>query len=132
MSWLNKLKNILKENEPEVKNIKPEQVRIELLGDKVNDKIKHNYSKNNELKKEITENIASFKNEMKASIEILEKVSLSGRKEHEKIKQVVLENLSLYVAQVKRLISQLENLEPLELSESLIKLNTILNEFDRA
>lgn len=132
MSWLDKIKRLLGEKDIEVENVRPESIKIEQLNEKVNEKIKQNSSRNDELKKELTKRIDSFKKEMNNSIEILEKITLSERKEHEKIKLVVLENLSLYDAQLKRLISQLENLESLELKESLTKLKTVLNEFDRA
>ncbi|MEK6850847.1 MAG: hypothetical protein AABX85_04700 [Nanoarchaeota archaeon] len=132
MSWLDKLKHLLGEEKPEVENVKPESVKIEQVNEKVNEKIKQNFLRKDELKNELTKRIDSFKREMNNSIEILEKVTLSERKEHEKIKLVVLENLSLYDAQLKRLISQLENLESLKIKEGLAKLKTILNDFDRA
>jgi len=130
MSWLNSLKKIFKKEDKNSKNIN-EVVTLEQLNLKIEDKIKENSKKSNQLKNDIINRINQFNTEIKSQIEILENVDISKRKEHDKIKLIVKENLIIYINHLKNLINNLKNIENLEFKEGMNKLFFILNEFDR-
>ncbi len=130
MSWLNKLKKIFTE-EKVIEEKKTEMVTLEQLYLKVDAKIKEISEKSSQLKKEIINRINQLEAEIKSPLESLEKTDISGKKEHDKIKIIVTENLDLYVTQLKRLISNIRNIGDLEIKECIKQLFLILNDFNR-
>jgi len=130
MQWLDKIKGIFKE-ERVVESKKPESISFEDIYSKVEDKVKENSIREDNLKKQISDRINQFDYELNRALESLEKIDLSGRKEHEKIKLVVTENLNLYISQLKRLIYNLKNIEYIKTKDSINKIFSIWNEFNR-
>src|SRR3989344_2611093 len=118
MQWLDKIKGIFKE-ERVVESKKPESISFEDIYSKVEDKVKENSIREDNLKKQISDRINQFDYELNRALESLEKIDLSGRKEHEKIKLVVTENLNLYISQLKRLIYNLKNIEYIKTKDSI-------------
>lgn len=129
MSLLERLKKIFKE-EKKVKS-NNEAITLENVYSKIEEKIKNNSEKSNQLKNEIINRVNKFNTEIKLLIEILEKLDISDKKEHNKIKLIVSENKNIYINQLKNLINNLNNIENLEFKEGVNKLFFIINEFYR-
>ncbi|MBS3081016.1 hypothetical protein J4221_06070 [Candidatus Pacearchaeota archaeon] len=130
MSLLDSFKKIFKKEDKTSKNIN-EVITLEKLYLKVEDKIKENSEKSKQLKNNIINRINQFNSEITLHLDILENLDISNRKEHDKIKLVVTENLNIYVDQLKKLINNLKDIENLEFKEGVNKLYFIINEFDR-
>lgn len=130
MSWLNELKKIFIEKEV-IENKKTEMVTLEQIYSKVDAKIKEDLEKKKELKREIINRINQLEIEIKSPIGCLKKINLSERKEQDRIKLIVTENLNLYTIQLERLVNNLKNIENMEAKESTNKLFFILNDFNR-
>ena len=130
MSWVDKLKSIFKE-EKAVEEKKIEKVSLEDLYFKVEEKLKEQNGEKELLKKEVLKRIERFAMEMSKAIEVLENVDLTKRKDYERIKIIVTENLSLYITQSKKLIGNVKSVESLEVKEALSKLSFYFNEFNR-
>lgn len=131
MTWLDSLKRLFKEEEKVIVDEKTDIVSFEQIHSKVDEKIKEHSKNNEQLKKEIIERITQFETDIASVIATLEKIDLSNRKEHEKIKLVVTENLSLYVAQLKRLVYNLKNIHDLDAKPCIDKLFHIWNGFNK-
>lgn len=132
MSWTSILKRIFKEEKDNSKAEREiETVTFEQLPLTLNSKLKWHSERKDNIKKEITERIDKFSLDMQEAITVIEKIDLSKRKEHEKIKTIVEENLRSYTAHLNRLVERLNNLENMEIKGYLNKMPLILNEFDR-
>lgn len=128
MLWFEKIKNAFKSEE------KPAEVKIETLSldqlkIRIETKIKENDEKDSVLKKEIFHRISEFDRALASSIDNLSNINLKERKEHERIKSIVLENLHLYISQLKRLLNKLNALENYLSKELLEKVYLLMNEF---
>jgi hypothetical protein len=132
MSWLNKLKGIFKEDEGKVAlDGQVEEVSLEQLYLRVPEKINEQKLKKESVKKEILDRIGRLETETSMVIEALEKVDLSKKKEHEKIKLVVTENLNLYVSLLKKLIGNVKSVADLEVEVIFDKLSFYFNDFSK-
>jgi len=131
MTWLDSLKKIFKEEEKIIKDKKLDIVPFEQIYSIVDEKIKEHSKKNEQLKEEIIGRITQFETEIISSIAVLESIDISDKKEHEKIKLIVAENLSLYVTQLKRLAYNLKNIHDLDAKPCMDKLFHIWNGFNK-
>lgn len=129
MSFIDKIKKIFKEEKVEEKQIK--KISFEQLPTKINEKLKEGVEKTERIKKEITEKITNFDKEIFNALGVLEQINIEERKEHEKLKLVVRENLSLYINYLKRFLHNLKKTENLEIEEQIKKIFAQLNEFEK-
>ncbi len=133
MSFLNKIKELFA-NAPEQKAEKPSSaasISLDELPAKVESLVKEAETRNKKLKLEIGEQISSFSREMKNSVEIVKNVDLSKRKEYERVKIIVQDNLNLYIEQIKKLLSDLEKIDEKEPAGCFSRIFASLNEFSR-
>lgn len=131
MSWFDTLKNVFKDkNKKEEKQI--ENISIEQLMQRLDEKRKDSLEKDNSLKKEIIAKIYQLEIDINKSMESLKKIDLDRRKEYGKIKLIVKENLSLYINYLLKLISDLKNINAKDTKQYIEIIFTILNYFDRS
>ncbi len=130
MGFLNKIKLIFT-NKQEKNDETKETIQIEELPTKLENKIHELTKLKKQLKEDILKRISSFESEINERIISLENIDISKRKEYDKIKLIVTENLSLYTVQLKRLVNNLKNIKDLETKESVSKLFFILNDFNK-
>jgi len=136
MSFLDKLKSLFVDSsEPSAQNPNPARaavaVQLNELSARVNFLAEEMETKNQQLKQKIQERISLLDKETNESIEILKNFDLSKRKEHEKLKLVVRDNLNLYIDYMKKLLSDLKKIDEKEFSDYLSKIFSKLNEFSR-
>ncbi len=130
MSWIDKIKKIFSEEEP-VKTSKTEKILFEQLQIKVKEKDIEISREGEKLRKEISARTDIFKTELNACLENLEKINVDERKEVERLKHVVKENLNLYISQLERFAKSLENIEIVDPKSASDKIFTLLNEFNK-
>ncbi len=130
MSWLDKLKNVFKEEKKEERQI--EKISIEQLVQRLDEERKDFLEKEESLKKEVMARIYQLDIDINKSIELLKRVDLEQRKEYEKIKLIVRENLSLYIALLLIIIFNLKNINIKDIKAYIERIFTILNYFDKS
>src|SRR3990172_2327936 len=97
MSFLDKIKNLFEDRtEPEAEKIS--HISISELPAKVESLMNNKQELNQKLKKQIKERISKFETESGNAIKSLANIDLSKRKEYERIKLIVRDNLNLYAA----------------------------------
>ncbi len=79
----------------------------------------------------IKENINSLKQGLEESIEKLKNISLENKKEQDKIKLVVEENLKKYLNNLIFLIKSLEKLSYFSYEQAIVEIDSILNDFKK-
>lgn len=131
MEFLRKLKDIFKEEVDNEKVKKAEKITLKDLPENIEMKRKENLNKEIKLKKEIFEILGRFYNDIEESMETLDKADPSKRKEHEKVKIIVQENLNLYKSYVKKLIYDLQETKSLEAKEFIKRISFLLDDFHR-
>src|SRR3989304_4493949 len=95
MSFLDKIKKLFEESpEPEIEKIS--YISLSELPAKVESLASNRQARNQKLKKQIKERISQFEKEAESAVKSLMNVDLSKRKEYERIKLAVQENLNLY------------------------------------
>lgn len=113
-----------KKKEPEKNKINFSELETWL-----DDKTKANKQKEQKILKNINEIIAETASILKEKNLTLEKIDLKDRKEQEKLKGIVLENLNIYSHHLDKLIENLRNLKKESLQEMIEHLNKIVFEF---
>lgn len=83
-----------------------------------------------ELRRKLTARIKSFEKDVSESLAALEMIDLSEKKEHEKIKIVVGENLRLYISYVQRFLEDARKLSFLDLEQDLNRIVLVLRDFE--
>jgi len=135
MSFVDKIKKFFEEDRSQVdinkNNSSETNLSIEEISEKLEAKKKENAGKVDKLKGDIGSKIKEFDREIEESIEILEKIDLSKRKEQEKIKIINLDNLNLYISHIKRLVEDLEKIENKDTQEYLNGIFSSLNIFNK-
>src|SRR3972149_2596313 len=101
MSILDKIKKLFEEN-PEPKIEKISNITLGELPAKVEILVSKRLAWNQKLKKQIKERISQFEKESESATKLLMNVDLSKRKEYERIKLIVQENLNLYASNLGR------------------------------
>ncbi len=132
MSFFDKIKKLFEEDKKPEKEIKAESISFEQLPQKIEALSKESSAKNQDLRKQIDERISAFDSEMKGPIDNLEQVDLSKRKEYDKIKVAVKQNLELYIFYLDKLSKDLKKLEEGDLGKHIDKIFLILNDFNKA
>ncbi len=134
MSFLNKIKELFA-NPPEPKAEKSASaasIGLSELPKKVEFIVKEAETRNQKLKLEIGGRISSFSKEMEASVELIKNFDLSKRREYEKIKITVQDNINLYLEQIRKLLSDLKKIDEKEIANYFNRIFSSLNEFSRA
>jgi len=84
------------------------------------------------INEEIKRNLLFFISELKSQVHILKSVTLEQRREQEKIKKIVLENLYFYISLLEKLIKDLEETDENVKTEVYInKIQDIFNNFKK-
>ena len=82
------------------------------------------------VKKELFDNVSNFVSQVKNEILILHEIDLNKRKEIEKIKQITLQNLKVYISHLHKLADELSALDSDETKEYANRVISILIKFD--
>src|SRR3989344_4986620 len=131
MNLLNKIKLIfIGEQEEKDDGIK-EIISIEELPSMLEIKINELNALKKQLKNEISKKISCFEIEANEKISSLENIDISQRKEYDKIKIIVKENLNLYISHLKRTIDNIKKAENEVIENCINRLFYTLNEFNR-
>ena len=134
MSFLDKIKNFF-EASPEPDGGKPAAALVDIhlneFSAKVASLVGSVEAKNKGLKQQIKERISLFEKEAGNSIEILENFDLSKRKEYEKIKLTVQDNLNVYIDCTRKLLNDLKKANESALFNYFNKIFSCINEFNR-
>ncbi|MBM3233960.1 hypothetical protein FJZ19_02600 [Candidatus Pacearchaeota archaeon] len=123
MGWF----DIFKKKEKEEK----ETIKFEQLKKKLEQEISKIEENKKEARKKIITEISDFNSQIEEKISNLEKININSRKEQEKIKLVVKENLVLYINYLKKLVSDLNSSENLENEEYIRRINQITYNFEK-
>jgi len=115
----------VEEQEPEIK----QEMIFEEVENFINKKKKENNEDEEKTIKEIIILVSELVNELTEENEELKKVDLAKRKEEQRIKNIVLENLANYSSYVKKLIEDLGMLDQKSLQELVKDINKIFQEF---
>ena len=129
MSFLTKIKSLFKDEEKAEKPAKVE-IPFEQIASKLEDKIKELNEKEISIKSEVNSNLSEFNKNLIEKIAVLEVINLADKKEHEKLKLIVQENLNLYISQTKRMLLALESTEDKKIKDYLQNLAMALNKFN--
>lgn len=85
--------------------------------------------KKGEIKKEVRGRIERFCPDLEEAVRVLREKDISEKKEHEKIKTIVNENLNLYIGYTERLIENLKAVEEEDGRNYLNKVLKVLQDF---
>jgi len=84
-----------------------------------------------EIKKNLKDKISDFYIQMQQQIIVLEKINLDKRKEEQKLKHIVNENLKLYIEYLNNLIDDLNKAKELETNAFIKRISEIMNNFNK-
>lgn len=130
MDLLNKIKLIFSNKQEKKDEPIKEIVQIEELPFKLERKIKEVTTLKERLKTEISTKVSRFEVEINEKIMSLENIDVSQRKEYDRIKIIVEENLNLYISYLKRTIKKIKNVNNEDVEEYINKLFYVLSEFN--
>lgn len=82
-------------------------------------------------KKEIQKQVNNFNLEIKEIIQKLKLINLNSRKEEERIKLIVMENLKLYIEYLERLVQSLKDSDNFEASQYIKNISQIFDNFNK-
>jgi len=121
MSWLNIFRK-KEENQKEKISFNEIEARIGKKRDEI-------FKAKEHLKNQLLKEVDNFELEIRKNIEELRLIDLSSRKEEEKIKVVVKENLRHYLDYLEKLILDLRKIETLEAEDYVTHVSEILRNF---
>ena len=131
MDLLNKIRQVfINKQEKEDKAVQ-EIIKLEELPSRLKDKINELNILKKQLKDAISKRVFYFEIEANEKITSLEHIDISQRKEYDRIKIIVKENLYLYISHLKRTIGNMRNAEKGEVEEYINRLFQVLNGFNR-
>ena len=131
MNLLNKLKLIFTGEQGKKEEIIRDIVKIEELPSKLESKINELTVLKEQLKDRISKRVSDFEVEANEKITSLEDIDISKRKEYDRIKIIVKENLNLYISHLKRTIDNIKKSENEVIETYINRLFHTLNEFNR-
>ena len=130
MSFLDKIKNLF-EDRPEPEPEKISHINLSELPAKVESLMNNRQEWNQKLKKQLKERISKFEKESGSAIKSLANIDLSKRKEYERIKLIVQDNLNLYAARIGNLGKDLAEIEEPYSFDYIKRIFSAINEFAR-
>jgi hypothetical protein len=114
----------------EVRQKTIDEMSLEEISFKINNIKEQNHITSIEINKRIIQNIELLISELKNHIAILKSIDLEEKREIERIKLFVKENLFFYVSRLEKLVKELEKIVYESSSENLsYKIQNIFNEF---
>src|SRR3989344_2240265 len=131
MNLLNKLKLIFTGEQEKKEDIIGDIVKIEELPSKLESKINELTALKEQLKDRISKRVSDFEVEANEKITSLENIDISKRKEYDRIKIIVKENLNLYISHLKRTIDHIKRSENEVIETYINRLFHTFNEFNR-
>ncbi|MBI2498799.1 hypothetical protein HYV88_00995 [Candidatus Woesearchaeota archaeon] len=81
------------------------------------------------IKEEINKNLILMINDIRTQINVLKSITLEERREDERLKKIVLENLKFYIDHLEKFIGEFEKIENLEVKEYISEIQLILDNF---
>lgn len=131
MALFDFLKNIFSEKNERIEEIAKKEVLIDDLPLLLESELKDFKDKKANLKDEIIIKIEKFKSDIEQQVIVLNALNIDKKREHEKIKFVVKENLQLYTEYLKKLVIDLGNIKDVADEDYFIKLYESANNFDK-
>ncbi|MEK6792783.1 MAG: hypothetical protein AABX96_05250 [Nanoarchaeota archaeon] len=131
MDLLNKIKLIFTGEQEKRDKVIKEIIHIEELPSILESKINELTVLKEQLKNEISKKVSCFEVEANKKIMSLEYIDISQRKEYDKIKLIVEENLKIYILYLKRTINNIKDVNGESTEEYINRLFRTLNEFNR-
>ena len=131
MDLLNKIKLIFTGEQEKRDKVIKENIHIEELPSILESKINELTVLKEQLKNEISKKVSCFEVEANKKIMSLEYIDISQRKEYDKIKLIVEENLKIYILYLKRTINNIKDVNGESTEEYINRLFRTLNEFNR-
>ncbi len=129
MSFKDILKKLFREEKAE-KEQEIKKIRYGELAEKISAEMDLYKGESKIVKKELFDNVSNFVSQVKNEILILHEIDLNKRKEIEKIKQITLQNLKVYISHLHKLADELSALDSDETKEYANKVISILIKFD--
>jgi len=129
MAFFEFLKKIFSEEQKE--EDKPIGIPIKDLSTRLEEEVKTQEKLIESIKEKLIQDISTFRKEIVNQINILQSVSLQKRKEEERMKLVVKENLYVYISHIKRLIEDLNKISILPPKDYIPKAGYIFNNFSQ-
>ena len=120
MSWLDFFRKREK-----IETEKKEKIDFSILGSKIESELEFIRKKRKEMNNEIKNLLDNFIAKIKNHIETLKSINIDEKKEDERIKFIVKENLGGYIEHLNRLIGNLEGLS----SEEYTKISLVIENF---
>jgi len=131
MSLINKIKEFFKGKEEKSLDVPIKESSLEEVPLKLEEESKEITTSKKQLKERLYNNIKDFELKIDDVILSLEEIDISEKKEHDKIKLVVNENLNQYITYLKRTIENLKKIDLSDPEKIIHKISGILNEFRR-
>jgi len=126
MSILSKIKEFFSSEETEEKL---EKIKFNQISEKLENQLNQIKELKARIKKEIISEIENFNSEINEKKEKLSKINIDERKEEERIKNIVRENLRLYLDYLGKFLENLKTNENLEPENYIAKVSQIFNNF---
>lgn len=103
-----------------------EKIEFSSLGTKIAAETKNNKEKRSLMNKEIKNSLEEFRLKLKGNMESLQKIDIDSKKESERVRFIVKENLKIYIEQLNRFIS---NLEGINSEDYILKIPQVAENF---
>lgn len=132
MSFIKRIKSLFKEEDIKVKIESAENLSLEQLTKKINDNASELEGRNKEIKASIKQRILLFGERTERLAEILQNIDIEKRKEHEKIKSLVSQNLALYISYLARLNESLKKIDEADAGSFISSISSKLEEFKKS
>jgi len=131
LSILNKIKLMFTKKQEKKDDEIKEIINIEELPSRLEIKINELNALKRQLKNEISKKVSCFEIETNEKIVDLENIDISQRKEYDKIKIIVKDNLNIYISHLKRTIDNIKKAEHEVIENYIIRIFQTLNEFNK-
>ena len=131
MSLIKKFKEFFRSEEGESLDFSVKEISLEEIPLKLEEESKEITIQKDQLKERLYSNIRDFELKTYEVIHSLEEIDISEKKEYDKIKLVVNENLNQYITHLKRAVENLKKIDLSDPEEIIHKISSILNEFSR-
>ncbi len=120
------IKKLFKQKEPE----KIEEITILKTKDKINSNLIQMRKEMETTKEDLTKKVNQYTIQLNNHINVLEKIDLSKRKENERLKQINLENIKIYISHVQKLLENFDTMRNVTPEEYHEKIPQYINQFE--
>jgi len=115
-----------------IEEVKIQEFSFNEIVQKMDKELSKSEKEIDEIKNKMKSNLESFISELNSHVNILKSVNIDHRKEEERIKLIVKENLYFYTSYLEKLIIKLEKISfNLTTQEYLLEIQTIMNNFSK-